>query len=119
MRYILVPEPFRIYDAITEEAVPDTEAFSFAKFVRVLTSNASQPAQMGAPTPDTLTLVDIRAEAAKQSAGATWAISDEWYEILKKEAKCVRGGSPAFIFSAEPHVRAILNAPDKLSAAAS
>lgn len=112
MRYITVPEPFSVVDPIEGTPLPGAEAFPFAKFVKVLTSNAASE-----QTADTLTLVDIRREAEKQSAGVIWAVSDEWFEILKKQAVRVKGAQPAFVFSAESHVRAIVNAPDKPSPA--
>lgn len=119
MRYITVPESFTIVDPVEEKPIEGAETFPFAKFIRVLTSNAAGSGPGQQPTADALTLVDIRTEAAKLAAGDTWKVSDEWYQILKSEAVRPRGASAAFVFSAASHIRAIVNAPDKPSAAAS
>lgn len=105
MRYITVPSPFNLIDAIEDKPLEGAEAFPFAKFVRVLTSNAA--AQQAA---DTLTLVDIRTAADALKAGDTWELTDEWYEILKREAVRIKGAQPAFVFSSASHVRAIVSA---------
>ncbi len=108
MRYIQVPEPFRIIDPVENELIDKIPPMTFTKIVCGAVAMAAQQAEA-----DALTLADIRAKALELSAGTLWEIPDDWHKILADQCRRPRFLSPAVILSGATHLRAILDAPSK------
>lgn len=114
MRYVKVPEPVFILNPITDEPVIENGApvkFSFARSVRLILSVLSAK---GAS--DTMTLLDIRSKFDRAAVGEVVELSNDEYGVLAPEFKRPTAGTVTamWLFSSEPHQRAVLDASDKL-----
>lgn len=122
MRYIQTPDPFVVRNPITDDPLDSNgqkceleqaERITFAKFVRLVVSLAAQ----GQASPDPLMLIDIRNAADKLASGQVWECHDDWWKVLADQCKSMRGMPAQTTLSAESHLRAIVDAPNKMPAA--
>lgn len=121
MRYIQVPEAFVVYQPVTGEpldvdgnktTLDKAERITFPKFVRLLCMLASS--KLNAPNaPSALTLIDIRNKGDSLVPGQLWECPDDWHKILTDTCGALAGMAAQTMFSAETHLRAIVDAPTK------
>lgn len=104
-KYVTVPDDAVILDPV--EDTPTGDKVSFAKTVRVVCAIASQAGV------DALTLIDVRRKLSEAAPGQIVELSDEEYAAVAPHFKNPRGATPALIFSAEAHLRAVVDATSK------
>jgi hypothetical protein len=108
MRYITIPEPFVVVDALTGRPIEPVTFVSFAEYVRVALASEVQKNNI-----DTMLAIDIRELVDPTQAGAVLSISDEYWSALVQATKRISGWGVPHVLSAGPHLKAIHGAPTK------
>lgn len=67
---------------------------------------------------DALVLIDIKRKLCGAEPGAIVELSDDHWTALRDKYKRPAAFTPAYLFNAEPHLRAVLDAPTERPAVA-
>jgi hypothetical protein len=103
-KYVTIPEPAEIRDPVTDESTG--EVVPFLKTARIVCALAAQQV-------DALTLIDIRRKLTSASVGDVVELTDEEHGAVVAHFRAPKGVAPALIFSAEAHLRAVVDATSK------
>lgn len=105
MRYITIPGPVQCIDASNDQPLPDV--IPFAKAVSLVCV-----ALVNKQALDTLDVIALRTAVTQAKVGEEIAIDSAWWEALKSEFKRTNALGPAYLLSAGPHIRAVLDAKE-------
>jgi hypothetical protein len=116
MRYVTIPSPITPVDPLTGGPIAGMESCTFARSCRTALALAAQRGNE-----DMLAIIDLRHKTDEALEGAVLALNDSEWKILESEFK--RPNAQAFgvawMFSAESHQRAVIDAPTKAPVKAS
>jgi len=123
MKYIQIPEPFVLKNYLTDEPLKgidgSLETVTFARSIRwALAAAQTRQGGPGAQQPDMLQLLDIRKLFDTAKVGTTVEVRDGEYEMLRAEFTRPNANvfPPVWGFSAESHIRAVVEAKSELPA---
>lgn len=111
MRYVTIPPPCAILDPLSDEPVPEgPKSWSFARGVRLALVLIA-----GEKGADVQTLRDIRENVDRAAVGSTIELSDDEWKLIEPHMRRpnAQAYGAAWVFSAEEHQRAWLDAPSK------
>lgn len=104
-KFVTIPDDAVIRDPISDE--PVGEVVPFAKTVRVVCMTAAQAGV------DALTLIDVRRKLSEAKPGDVVELADDEHASVTAHFRKPAGMTPHLLFSAEAHLRAVVDAPNR------
>jgi hypothetical protein len=115
-RFVQVPAPVQLRDPVTDDVLPDEmkPVWSWERTWRTMVSVAASKG-----TADALALIDLRKKGSGRTPGEWFELTEDEYRLVEAEFRRPdhRFVGVSWVFSAESHQRAVLDAPSKMPAA--